>query len=297
MKKYLMSCLLFCACAVCAQEKVTVISCEYLLNGFYPELSKDGTKMLFTSENYSGLSLYDLQQKRVIPVSRNANAGYQPVFSSDNSTVFFRSKEFRNGYGYVSVESYALLDGSSRTLLSPRREVGRLVPYANGILFSQEKLLRKATFGKTAEPVPAYVSNENLELVLYKDGKRTVLHPYAEELNYIWSSLSPDGQKILFNTKYGTAVCDLSGKILVELGQLNAPVWYTDNLVVGMHDIDDGHVITASRIVMMSLDGHINQQLTDGKEIAMYPSVSARNNNIVFNTLDGKIYLMTISVE
>lgn len=296
MRKYLILCMSFCAFAVCAQ-KVAIISCDYVHDGFYPELSADGTKMLLTSENYAGLSVLDLQQGNLIPISQDANAGYQPLFSTDNSTVFFRSKEFKNGYGYVSVKSCALSNGSIRILLSPRRDVGRLVSYGNGVLFNQGNQLRKATFGKTAVPVPAFVSNENLDLVLYKDGKRTVLHPYAEELNYIWSSLSPDGQKILFNTKYGTAVCDLEGNILVELGHLNAPVWFNDNLVVGMYDVDDGHVITASTIAMVSLDGRLDQRLTDGAEIAMYPSVSAQSGKIAFNTLDGKIYVMTVAVE
>lgn len=296
MKKCLIVCLIFCAYVVHAQ-KINVLSCDFVQNGFYPELSADGTKMLLTSENYAGLSLFDLQQGSLTQLSQDAGAGFQPLFSTDNSTVFFRSKEIKEGYSYVSVKSCALRDGAVKTLLSPRRDIGRLVPYADGIAFSQEKQLRKATVSETATAVPAFVSNENLDLVLYKDGKRTVLRPYEEELNYIWSSLSPDGQKILFNTKYGTAVCDLEGNILTQLGHLNAPVWFTDNLVVGMYDEDDGHVITASSIAVVSLDGTVKQQLTDGKEIAMYPSVSAQSGKIAFNTSDGKIYVMTVAVE
>jgi len=121
------------------------------------------------------------------------------------------------------------------------------------------------------------------------------LNPYNEEdINYIWSSISPDGTKILFNSKYGTAVCDLNGEIIKNFGHLNAPVWYDNNMIVGMYDKDNGHFITGSTIAIASLDGKINQELTDGKEITMYPSVAPKANKIAYNTIDGKIYIMTI---
>ena len=63
------------------------------------------------------------------------------------------------------------------------------------------------------------VDNENLDLNLYRNGKQIVLKPHGD-VNYIWSSLSPDQTKILFNTQRGTAICDLQGKELVNLGNI-----------------------------------------------------------------------------
>lgn len=137
-----------------------------------------------------------------------------------------------------------------------------------------------------------YVANENLEMVLYRNGERKILTPHGTDVNYIWISLSPDKQKILFNTLHGTAVCDLNGKELVNLGNLNAPVWYGNDKVVGMLDTHDGYYFTSSCIAIRSLDGKLNQQLTDPKDFGMYPTVSVETGMIAYNTLRGEVKLL-----
>ena len=68
------------------------------------------------------------------------------------------------------------------------------------------------------------VDNVNLELNLYRNGEKTVLKPHGDA-NYIWVSLSPNQQMILFNTKYGTGICDLNGNEIINLGKdFDAPV-------------------------------------------------------------------------
>lgn len=297
MKKTIMLGLCVVAAMALQAQLVTVVKCNRVQTGFYPVLNADGTKMLLTAENYAGLSVYDVAAKQLQTLTLEANAGYQPTFNADNSKVFYRSKSYENGRGLTAVKSYALATQKAQTLISPRREVGTLKQYGNGVVFCQEKQLRKATFGKNTMAAPVYVSNEDLKLVLYNNGKRTELHPYAEDVNYIWSSVSPDGTKILFNTKYGTAICDLEGRILANLGNLNAPVWYNNDLVLGMFDKDNGDVILSSDIAMMSADGKQTQILTDGSTIAMYPSASAQAGKIAYNTQDGQVYLMEITTK
>ena len=137
-----------------------------------------------------------------------------------------------------------------------------------------------------------YVTNEGLKLLLYRNGVGQELHPHGTQCNYIWSSLSPDGTKILFNTKYGTGICDLNGKELVNLGNIDAPVWYGNDYIVGMNDTHDGHNYTGSSIVICSIDGTSRQTLTDPAEMGMYPSVSEKTGKIAYNTLDGQLHLL-----
>lgn len=136
------------------------------------------------------------------------------------------------------------------------------------------------------------VSNEDLKLVLYRNGERTELYPHGTQCNYVWASLSPDQTKILFNTKFGTGICDLQGQELINLGPLDAPVWYGNDYVVGMYDTSDGHNYTGSSIAICSTDGRLNQVLTEASEMGMYPSVCATTGQIAYNTLDGDIYLL-----
>ena len=139
------------------------------------------------------------------------------------------------------------------------------------------------------------VDNSDLKLNLYRDGVKTVLTPHGTDVNYVWSSLSPDGAMILFNTRRGTAICNLQGKEIINLGNINAPVWYGSKYVVGMDDNSNGNAYTSSSLVIVSIDGKTRQQLTSEDEIAMFPTVNAENGFIAYNTINGRIKVMKIS--
>ena len=140
------------------------------------------------------------------------------------------------------------------------------------------------------------VDNENLDLNLYRNGEKVVLKPHGDA-NYIWSSLSPDQTMILFNTKYGTGICDLNGNEIINLGQdFDAPVWYGNNYVVGMDDNHDGYFNIESSIMMASVDGTIVQRLTSPEGMGMYPNVDAKSGRIVYNTEDGEIRLLQLNL-
>ena len=140
------------------------------------------------------------------------------------------------------------------------------------------------------------VDNENLDLNLYRNGEKVVLKPHGDA-NYIWSSLSPDQTMILFNTKYGTGICDLNGNEIINLGQdFDAPVWYGNNYVVGMDDNHDGYFNIESSIMMASVDGTIVQRLTSPEGMGMYPDVDAKSGRIVYNTEDGEIRLLQLNL-
>ena len=140
------------------------------------------------------------------------------------------------------------------------------------------------------------VDNENLDLNLYRNGERIVLRPHGD-VNYIWSSLSPDQTMILFNTKKGTAICDLNGNEIINLGQdFDAPVWYGNDYVVGMDDNHDGYFITESSIMMASVDGAVVERLSAPEGMGMYPDVHAESGRIVYATDNGDIHLMQINL-
>ena len=139
------------------------------------------------------------------------------------------------------------------------------------------------------------VDNENLDLNLYRNGEKIVLKPHGDA-NYIWASLSPDQTMILFNTKYGTAVCDLDGNEIINVGNVNAPVWFGNDYIVGMNDLHDGYHFTSSNIVIASIDGAERQELTDAVEMGYYPDVDAQSGRIVYHTEMGEIRLVQLNL-
>ena len=154
----------------------------------------------------------------------------------------------------------------------------------------------QASYFPQNEEAALRVDNENLDLNLYRNGEKVVLKPHGDA-NYIWSSLSPDQTMILFNTKYGTAICDLNGNEIINLGQdFDAPVWYGNDYVVGMDDNHDGYYNIESSIMIASVDGKIVQRLTDPKGFGMYPNVDVQSGRIVYNTEDGDIRLLQLNL-
>ncbi len=153
-----------------------------------------------------------------------------------------------------------------------------------------------ADYLATEEDAALRVDNENLDLNLYRNGEHIVLKPHGD-VNYICSSLSPDQKMILFYTKYGTAICDLDGKEIINLGHdVGAPVWYGNDYVVGMDTKHDGYRNIESSITIASVDGTIVKRLTAPEGFGMYPNVDAKSGRIVYNTENGEVRLLQLNL-
>lgn len=265
---------------------------------FYPTLNAEGDKLLYSNESYKGLYLYDFSTKNTKEISQEQNSGYFPVFSVDNSKIFFRTTNFENRLRYDALQSYDIKSSKKQQMLSPQRNLRQAQGYHNGVLVLSGKTLVKSTFGVTKKTIPAYVSSEDLNIYVYNDGERKQLKPFSENVNYIWVSISPDNKRILFTaTGKGTYICDLNGKITSSLGYLNAPVWYDNDFVVGMQDKDNGQFVTSSTVIMVSVDGKTKKQISSPKHVAMYPACSAKSGRIVYNTLEGELFLSEIVIK
>lgn len=140
------------------------------------------------------------------------------------------------------------------------------------------------------------VDNEDLDLNLYRNGEKIVLKPHGD-VNYICASLSPSQDRILFRSVKGTAICDLEGNEIMNLGrEINAPVWFGNDYVVGMDSEHDGYYNTSSAIVIASVDGKTFQYLTDPAEMGIFPNVDEKSGRIVYNTDAGDIRLIQLNL-
>ena len=159
-----------------------------------------------------------------------------------------------------------------------------------------EQVSRRAVKRQKANNI--FVTEEDLKLVVYNNGVRTVVDPLStpeRDVNYCWSSISPDNTHLLFVAGNDAYVSNLDGSGLVNLGALHAPVWRGNDYIVAMEDHDDGTVYTASEIVIVGIDGSNRQQLsTTSSEIKMFPAVSADGTQVAYHSTEGKIYVMTI---
>ena len=117
------------------------------------------------------------------------------------------------------------------------------------------------------------ISSKQQYIEVTKRGKTIRINPTPppQASMYIWVSLSPNGKYILYNVPLrGTFVCTIKGKVVAELGRLNAPVWYDNNIILGMDDYDDGENFTKSDVVAVNFRT-AQKQIVSKETIAVYP--------------------------
>ena len=238
-------------------------------------ISPDGSYILLTTNSHSGLQKYQLVTGETQVLSTAPGAGYNVQIADDGQSVMFREKTLNRNHLYKSKLVVRNLNKSfSKTLARPTRD------------YSQLNVAGQLQMGRPA------VNIQNQQIVLTIGGTSTVLSPCGADKSYIWPSVSPDAQHILFYVcGQGAYVCDMNGNNVQFLGHdLRAPKWYNNQIIIGMNDKDNGEFTISSEIVAVNLQGQ-KQVLTSGIN-AMYPY--AANGKIVCSGLNGETYLIEV---
>ncbi len=257
-------------------------------------ISPQGDYLLLTSATNQGLTKYDLTSGQSQTLSTAPSAGHNVKISPDGQTVVYREGSFNKKHlRYSSLKSVNLTSGATQELVKPTRDLqGYAVDATSAVAVNKGKYSTKAIGAAKAQKSPVLSVNKG-QLMITINGKTRQLSPNGTEYSYMWASISPDGTKVLFyQAAHGTYVCNLDGSNVRKVGKMRAPIWYDDNTVVGMLDLDDGEFIYASNIVAATLDGK-TQTLTDDSTIAMYPH--AADGKIAFSTPAGDAYIINVT--
>ena len=251
------------------QQLRTPSSEELKVAGFSPK----GDYLLLTNDVNNGLIRYDLATGATQTISEASGAGWSVKISADGERIVYREKYMdANQLMKQNIVKYDMSDQKKVVVAKDQRNLNQLV-HANG--------------------ANSVTINEELQLVLVHNGKNIVLTPNGANEAYNWASISPDGQKILYYVSgKGCYTCDLKGgNVQYIADHCRAPQWYDNNIIIGMHDEDDGKYLTASAIVAYNLQGQ-KQILVNKEMMAIYPY--AAEGQIAFSTASGEIYLMKV---
>ncbi|MDD5582330.1 MAG: hypothetical protein PHS99_03840 [Candidatus Marinimicrobia bacterium] len=267
---------------------------------YYPKFSPDGTRLLMTKEQFVGLWEFDLRTGQTLLISNAPGAGYEPVYSKDRDRIYYLQDTFEKGRRYRSLMEYHRNTKGSQVLIEKERLLTHPLQVTDhGVITrTQSKVLLVGKDTKSENPQTRFVHTFENRLTLYENGKERELYPSGRG-NYVWASLSPTGDKILYHKAgEGTFICDLQENILAEFGYANAPVWSPNGQWIAyMKDYDDGHFITESEIWISSVDGKESAPLTNTKDIIeMYPQWSPDSKALTFHDLSGHIYIMKLHV-
>ncbi len=296
--KYFLFLLMFISTLVSAQ-KVEILKVEKLeipenREFYHPKFDHSGNRLLLTSENYKGLYLLDLNSKKLEKITEADGAGYAPVFSWDDQTVLYVEQEFVEKRRHSKLLAWNRPTGETKLLEPATRTMSVPMVAGNRVLFMADEKLKSAVVD-TRQPDRSdeiFAGIEDQDLVLYRGEERLVIKPYESD-SYIWPSVSPDRKHVLaYAMGKGAFISDLTGMVLAELGQIEAPVWAGNDFIVGMVTKDDGHFILESQIVAIEPLSGQRENISPEGLIAMHPSVSAKSKTIAFHTLDGEIWFI-----
>ena len=237
-------------------------------------IAPDGTYVLISSQTNKGLQRFDLVSENVTKLTDAEGAGFGVEISADSKNVTYREVTYAADHSRMAtLVSQDMATAQKTTLVKSTRDMQR---------------------ARSRQAVSPVVFIQNGELMITVGTMSKVLSPNGQGRSYLWPSLSPDGTKVLYHLAgNGTWVCNVDGTNAKRIGSFRAPKWYNDNVVVGMNDLDNGHVVTSSEIVVYTLDGK-NQVLTNNAIMAMYPYVSADGKKIVCSKPNGEAYLINL---
>lgn len=242
---------------------------EWRVAGFSPA----GDYILITDDTNSGLVRMDLANYATNVITTALGAGWAVQISKDGKDIVYREMT-------IGEDKLVRHDIIKHNFVANTRSV-------------EAKAQRDMTnlVDKAAKQTVAI--NEDLHMVITRNGKTIVVTPNGAEEAYNWASISPDGKKILYYVSAkGCYVCDMYGQNVQFVARhCRAPQWYDNNTIVGMADEDDGTFMTASAIVAYTLDGK-HQILVNKENMAIYPY--AVEGKIVFSNAGGEIYMMQV---
>ena len=257
-------------------------------------ISPQGDYLLLTSATNQGLTKLNLMTGQSQTLSTAPSAGHNVKISPDGQTVVYREGSFNDKHlRYSTLKSVNLATGATQVLVKPTRDLQGYAASATTVgTVNKGKFSKKAIGAAKAQNLPV-LSIDKGKLMITVNGKTRNLSPNGTGYSYLWPSLSPDGTQVLYYlAAHGTYVSNLDGTGVRKVGKMRAPVWYDDNTIVGMMDLDDGEFIYASTIVAATLDG-TTQTLTGDETIAMYPH--AASGKIAFSTPAGEAYIINVT--
>jgi Tol biopolymer transport system component len=236
-------------------------------------ISPAGDYVLLTNDIDKGLIRYDLATGAQTQLTDALGAGWAVKISKDGQDIVYR--EMTIGEDKLvkhDIVKMNVVKKDASVVAKAQRDMTNLV-HANN--------------------ANSVTINEDLHMVVVKNGKNIVLTPNGKEEAYNWASISPDGKSILYYVSLkGCYVCDINGNNVRFIARhCRAPQWYNNNIIVGMADEDDGKFLTASAIVAYNLQGQC-QILVGKSNMALYPY--AVEGKIAFSNAAGEVFLMNV---
>lgn len=283
---------LLCLMALCvAAQSVRVTSDVVLVDScaYFPQLSADGSQLLYAPTDAKQLYLLDLKTKTTRLVSDEGVPGFEAIFGRDGKVYYVAMKKNADNLIFRSVRCYDPKRGTDTEVLRPQHGAVHAINGTKGTaLVGEQYSLQEKKAG-------TFAWSRSDKLFIIEKGVTRTLQPVKETVGLLWASVSPDGKKVLFEAAAkGLYICDLQGRIIKKMGMYLMPCWYGNNHIVAMGNAGNVQSAQGARIYLIDANTGDQETLTSDDVAAIQPMVSG--DKIVYTTKTGEAHMMTLSL-
>lgn len=282
-----------------------------------PVFSPNGKNLAYSSLNFKGISLTNLEDRTVKLLTDDEGAGFRFSWSPDSKAITYFSRKIIDGKAVNTIKVVEIESGKIFELTIPG--IGASMPsftQSNEIIYSFKGKLIKRKWSEgnigneeiIAENIPANIiipshkgdkfiiendegikimdSNGNNEKIVIKNGLNEFAH---------MAKVSLSDDKILFFNNIGSIthmfIYDIKSEKTKDLGKGYFGQWLPDGNVIYCLIEDDGIKNTSSDIYVLKNDGSTEKITDTNDQIEIYPMVASDGKFITYlEEKSGKIY-------
>lgn len=291
-------------------DSVSVSSENILLddtkNQFYFPRYSPGGKIIFVSgANYKGIWSYNLKDKKLFKLTDEEKAGYEYASSSDGKTIYFIGAKFLDDIRRYDFTLQAVNTGSGTKtkLITTRSRLSdlKLIDDSTLSLFYNDSLVFFSTAEKKFRPQPEQdfriIKIFGNKLFVYTNAGKKELTPFGED-NIIYSDQTHKSNYLFYVSGNGLYKYTAAGEFMFIGDFQNAKYSPDGKMIAYTAEESDGLQTTGSDIFAAVIDKRIRSyKLTETKNInEENPSWSPDGKSIIFNTPDGKIKEIKLTI-
>jgi len=284
-------------------ENIISITNKNLGSFNYPQFTIDGKNIIYTTNDYNQLWIYNLESADNNKLVSLPKCGYKYQESNDGKYIYFRNKATngkRSG-GTYSIFKYSLENKNLDVIYTSLKRLSPPVLIDSFIyLLEDDKPIsidvNTNIVSKKFNHPYFYVRNN--QLIRAYENIDTVKNP--NDIKFINCNYSKDNQNIIALTaNNGIILFDLEGNLVNRFNNaITLKKLHKSNLVLFTIEKDDGQKIVSSTLHMgfTNSDKSIDLDLKEA-ELIFNPDWSPTDNKIVYVSVSGIIKIISFKIE